>query len=151
MKEQEATGNRKGKRKAVEEDSDEDDEDDDAMDLDISIPAEDSVVDEDGISQLVPLPSNGGIQALRDKLHARMASLRRGGNRYSYAANREANSRDELLEERRRQRADMRERRRKETKEKIRREAEERGKKGKEKGRDQGPQTKVRAFKSLIC
>ena len=94
---------------------------------------------------LVPMPASGGIQELRDKLHARMAALRRGGRRY---ADGEAGSRDELLEERRQQRAQMRERRRKETKEKIKREEEARGKKNKDKEQQQrtkGPQTKVRS------
>lgn len=93
---------------------------------------------------LVPMPASGGIQELREKLHAKMASLRRGGPRYAEG---EAGSRDELLEERRQQRAQMRERRRKETKEKIRQQEEARGKKGKEKEQQQrakGPTTKVR-------
>lgn len=143
MKEQDASS-RKGKRKALPEESDDDEDDEEAMDVDISLPVEDCADEKDQSVELVPLPSGGGIQALRDKLHARMASLRRGGNRYNAGYGGEANSRDELLEERRRQRADMRERRRKETKEKVRREAEERGRKGKEKERDKGPQAKVR-------
>jgi hypothetical protein len=61
----------------------------------------------------------------------------------------EAGDRDELLEERRRQRAAMRERRWKETKEKIRKEEEMKGKKGKDRekekreNRDKGNLTKV--------
>ena len=58
------------------------------------------------------MPVSGGIESLREKLHARMSQLRRGGG--------EAGDKDDLLEERRRQRAAMRERRRKETREKIR-------------------------------
>lgn len=87
------------------------------------------------------MPASGGIQELRQKLHARMASLRRG-NWGTYG---EAGSRDELLEERRRQRAEMRERRRKETRGKIKREEEARGKKSKDKEqqRTKGPLTKV--------
>ena len=100
-------------------------------------------VEGDQTAELVPLPVNDGIQALKDKLHARMAALRRGGGRPHEGANGEANSRDELLEERRQQRAAMRERRRKETKEKIRREAEEKGKKAKGKEREKGAQIKV--------
>ena len=58
------------------------------------------------------MPISGGIESLREKLHARMSQLRRGGG--------EAGDKDDLLEERRRQRAAMREKRRKETREKIR-------------------------------
>ncbi|KAJ7795617.1 hypothetical protein B0H14DRAFT_3114667, partial [Mycena olivaceomarginata] len=81
--------------------------------------------DGDAMEDIVPMPSSGGIEALRDKLHARMAALRRGGVR---------SGADALLDERL-QRAAMRERRRKETKEKIRREEEAKGK-GKGKGTD---------------
>ncbi|CDO77427.1 hypothetical protein BN946_scf184857.g34 [Trametes cinnabarina] len=96
----------------------------------------------------VPMPESGGIQALREKLHARMEQLRNKGKGrpFSDAVSGEPGSRDELLEERRRQRAAMRERRRKETKEKIRREEERRGKgkeKGKEKQQAKGPTTKT--------
>lgn len=90
---------------------------------------------------LVPMPQSGGIQELRDKLHARMASLRRGGRP---AEGGEPGSRDELIEERRRHRAAVREKRRKETKEKKKREEAAKSKKGKEKERNQGPTTKVR-------
>jgi hypothetical protein len=81
--------------------------------------------------QIVPLPTSGGIQHLREKLHAKIASFRRGGGLRD-----DADSKDELLEERRRQRAALREHRRKETKEKIRKKEEEKGKAGKAKGRD---------------
>lgn len=91
--------------------------------------------------ELVPLPQSGGIQELREKLHARMSALRRGG---PANVGDEPGSRDELIEERRRHRAALREKRRKETKEKIKREEAARGKKGKEKERNQGPTTKVR-------
>jgi hypothetical protein len=94
------------------------------------------------------MPESGSISALREKLHARMAALRRGGKSQGNEDG-EAGDRDELLEERRRQRAAMREKRRKETKEKIRREEEAKGKKGKGKEKDsraQGHQTKVRFF-----
>jgi hypothetical protein len=67
----------------------------------------------------VPLSRPESIETLRAKLHAKidaMRSKKRGG------------SKDELLEERRLQRAAMRERRRKETKAKIKREKESRGK-----------------------
>jgi len=70
------------------------------------------------------MPSTQGIQALRDKLHAKMDQLRRDrvGN--------QPETKDELLEERRKQRGLMRDRRRKETKEKIRLEKEKKGGKG---------------------
>lgn len=116
---------------------------DETMDVDAS--------DDEGASgvpdvPLVPMPKSGGIKELREKLHAKMAALRRGGR---YAADgEEAGSRDELLEERRRQRAAMRERRRKETKEKIRAQEEAKGKKGKEKERAKGPTTKVSLVES---
>lgn len=115
------------------------------MDVDVDLAESDSDEEdgEDESADLVPMPSaGGGIQELREKLHARMAALRRGGNR-SYG---EAGSRDELLEERRRQRAEMRERRRKETKEKIRKEAEAKGKKGKDNQRNTAPTNKVRCL-----
>jgi len=76
------------------------------------------------------MPESGGIGALREKLHARMAALRRGGGpRYdSRSVNGSpSEDKDALLNERRLQRAAMRERRRKETKEKIRREEEMKG------------------------
>ncbi|OCH90500.1 hypothetical protein OBBRIDRAFT_793263 [Obba rivulosa] len=135
----------KGKRKAAEPDSD-----DDVMDVDVRVDLQDSgdegADSDDGAPDqpMVPMPESGGIQALREKLHARMAALRRGGQA---GGDGEAESRDELLEERRRQRGAMRDRRRKETKEKIRREEEMRGKKGKDKekdkSRDKGPSTKT--------
>jgi hypothetical protein len=98
-------------------------------------------VDEDDDQSLIPLPTSGGIQDLREKLHAKMHFLRRGAQREGRYGDEEAGSKDELLEERRKQRALLRERRRKETKEKIRRQEEERGKKGKGRERDQGKQT----------
>lgn len=139
----------KGKRKAAEPESG---SDDDAMDVDAPLDlqhSDDEASDSDGAvaeaQPMVPMPESGGIQALREKLHARMAALRRGGRTEGGG---EMGSKDELLEERRRQRAAMRERRRKETKEKIKREEEMKGKKGKdkekEKARDKGSQAKVR-------
>jgi len=90
--------------------------------------------------KLVPMPESSGIEALRKKLHIRMAELRNRGQ------SGEPGDRDELLEERRKQRANMRERRRKETKEKIKREEETRGKKNKEKREEKqkGNSTRVR-------
>lgn len=75
---------------------------------------------------MVPMPQAESITILRDKLHARMTALRRGG------AQAEPDGKDELLEERRKHRAAMREKRRKETRERKRAEAEEK-KKGKAK------------------
>jgi len=74
-------------------------------------------------AEITPMPSAQGIQALRDKLHAKMDQLRRNrvGN--------QPETKDELLEERRKQRGLMRDRRRKETKEKIRLEKEAKEKK----------------------
>lgn len=87
------------------------------------------------------MPGSGGIEALRKKLHDRMAQLR---NRGRYVG--EAGDRDALLEERRSQRAAMRDRRRKERKEKIRHEAETKGKKNKDRREEKqkGNATKVR-------
>ncbi|KAM5532998.1 hypothetical protein V8D89_013340 [Ganoderma adspersum] len=144
----------KGKRKAAILDNDDEDNDSDAMHLDapMSDSGDDEEADEDAGEAMdmdtdaapVPMPESGGIAALREKLHARMTELRNKGRGRGW----EANSRDELLEERRRQRAAMRERRRKETKEKIRQQEERKGKgkekeKSKEKQQQQkGPQTK---------
>ena len=73
--------------------------------------------------EITPMPSVQGIQVLRDKLHAKMDRLR--GNRTGDLPE----TKDELLEERRKQRGLMRDRRRKETKEKIRLEKEAKEKK----------------------
>jgi hypothetical protein len=70
-------------------------------------------VEVDGLAPVELTPS-GSITHLREKLHQRMESLRRGGPVG------EPSSKDELLEERRKQRAALRENRRKETKERIR-------------------------------
>ncbi|KZT04952.1 SURF6-domain-containing protein [Laetiporus sulphureus 93-53] len=123
--------------------------DGDAMDVDVIVDVDvdgsASDADERPTQTLVPMSESGSIEALREKLHARMAELRRGGR--GDGGDGEAGSRDELLEERRKQRAAMRERRRKETKEKIKREEEIKGKKGtdkeKEKEKHKGPQTKT--------
>lgn len=137
--------NSKGKRRASSSDSDEDEDismnvDVDMKDLDES--DEEQSIDED--TELQSMPAPVGIEALREKLHNKMASLRRGGR---HAAG-EPSDKDTLLDERRMQRAAMRERRRKETKEKIRRE-EEMKMKGRKKDkdktdtRDKGNTTKV--------
>ncbi|KIM53203.1 hypothetical protein SCLCIDRAFT_1223013, partial [Scleroderma citrinum Foug A] len=65
------------------------------------------------IEPVVPVPQSESITSLRQKLHARMATLRRGGGGV------EPSDKDALLEERRRQRAVLREKRRKETNERM--------------------------------
>lgn len=121
----------KGKRKAIEIDSssDEEDDGDDEVAMDVDVRLEEGI-DADSPPTppaLVPMSTPTSITALRAKLHAKMASLRRGGggasgaNKVELGARLETGSRDDLLEERRQQRAAMRERRRKETKEKIKR------------------------------
>ena len=100
-----------------------------------------SEVDEADV-ELKAMPEAGGIEVLRGKLHAKIAHLRR-------PMHGEAGDKDDLLEERRQQRAAMRERRRKETKEKKRKEEEVKVKKmkGKEKDRRQtGSVAKVCLF-----
>ncbi|KAJ2933015.1 hypothetical protein H1R20_g4080, partial [Candolleomyces eurysporus] len=85
--------------------------------------------------EFIPMPSaEGGFASLRQKLHDKIANLR---NRHSSLKG-EPGSKDELLEERRQQRALLRERRRKETRERVRREAEARRKPEKEKN-EKGP------------
>ncbi|KAI6111634.1 hypothetical protein EDD16DRAFT_1201652 [Pisolithus croceorrhizus] len=74
--------------------------------------------------RMVPMRCTESVIVLREKLHARVAALRQGGGG-------EPGSRDELLEERRKQ---LREKRRKETKE--REKAEKEKAKGKKKGVD---------------
>ncbi|PPQ68461.1 hypothetical protein CVT24_005558 [Panaeolus cyanescens] len=125
----------KGKRKASsapsEDGSDDGSDEDVSMNMDVDMDDVESRGgdgDEDmGMNiHIVPMPQSGGIEELREKLHAKMAKLRRGGPRVYDG---EPTDKDDLLEERRQQRAAMRERRRKETKEKIRREEEAKGKK----------------------
>ncbi|KAG1838935.1 surfeit locus protein 6-domain-containing protein [Suillus subalutaceus] len=118
----------KGKRKAavIGSDSDADDDDMQVDDVDLS----DAVVTAP-LDSIVPMATPESIAALRDKLHLRMAALRRGGQ-----SGGEPGDKDELLEERRRQRAALREKRRKETRE--RRKAEAEGKKGSKKEATKG-------------
>ncbi|KAJ7259588.1 surfeit locus protein 6-domain-containing protein [Mycena haematopus] len=124
----------KGKRKAVDDD-DESHEDDIDMDVDLDLRGDSD--GDDAMEDIVPMPESGGIEALREKLHARMTALRRGGPRFDSVNATPLGDKDALLNERRLQRAAMRERRRKETKEKIRREEEIKGKgKGKDKEKD---------------
>ncbi|KAF4613328.1 hypothetical protein D9613_010807 [Agrocybe pediades] len=136
--------NSKGKRKASTPASDSDDDDNNvSMDVDVDMEDLAGDIDEDMTNELKPMPAPEGIESLREKLHNKMAQLRRGG-RPSLSG--EPSSREDLLDERRRQRAAMRERRRKETREKIRREEEAKGKrKDKEKtdSRDKGNSTKT--------
>lgn len=99
-------------------------------------PGEDPMDVDNADVEITPMPSVQGIQALRGKLHAKMDQLRRGriGN--------QPETKDELLEERRKQRGLMRDRRRKETKEKIRLEKEAKEKKD-DKGDKKSGQHKV--------
>jgi len=84
----------------------------------------------------VPMGTSGSISEIREKLHAKIASFKKGRK-----AEDEASSKDELLEMRRR-RASLREQRRKNTKEKKQKERQEK-KKGK--GKDaSGNTSKVR-------
>ncbi|TFK52859.1 SURF6-domain-containing protein [Heliocybe sulcata] len=127
-----AKGKGKQRAESVEESADEE-----AMDVDTGnvIMGMETIA---GDVRLVPMPQTGGIGELRQKLHARMAQLRKG----KWEGGDQPSSKDELIEERRRQRALMRERRRKETKEKIRLEKEKKEKPGKDKGQDKGNQSK---------
>jgi hypothetical protein len=79
----------------------------------------------DGEDEPLPMGTSGSISEIRAKLHAKIASFKKGRK-----AEEEAGCKDELLEMRRQQRGAMRERRRKETKEKKQKEKEEK-KKGK--------------------
>jgi hypothetical protein len=148
-----------GKRKVVpslEEDF-EADSDFGGMDVDIDLGSssiDDSGDDEEGgeenvnsstdgamvmDEEIMPMPQPDGIEVLRAKLHAKMAEARQRRT----GAHAEAGDRDELLEQRRQQRAAMRERRRKETKEKIRKEQEVKNRKGKKSDTDQRKDFKV--------
>ena len=100
----------------------------------------------DGEMEFKPLPESTGIEALREKLHTKMALLRSRGR----PVDSEAGDKEDLLEERRRQRAAMRERRRKETKEKIRKEEEMKAKSSKNKQQNKGQPAKVRPTQ-ILC
>ncbi|KAN0084475.1 Surfeit locus protein 6 domain containing protein [Tylopilus felleus] len=143
-------GNRKGKRKAAPPSEDKDSDDhEDAMDLD-GVEGLDDDDDEQkstalGASdEMVPMPQVESITVLKGKLHARMVSLRCPG-----AQNDEPGDRDELLEERRKQRAVLREKRRKETKERKKAEAEGRNDKGK--SREKDSKSKPASTKLLVA
>ncbi|TFY54325.1 hypothetical protein EVG20_g9751 [Dentipellis fragilis] len=138
-------GKGKGKQKAAVSDDELASGDEDvSMDVDGDLGATSSSehedADEDNDASIVPLPESEGIDALRAKLHAKIDFLHNRGRRNSGW---EVGSRDELLEERRMQRAAMRERRRKETREKIRREEESKGKKDKGKEREKAAPVKT--------
>lgn len=106
--------------------------------MNVDLDGDISMHDEDNENPLTPMPPAQGISHLRDKLHAKMATLRRGWHPS------EPGDKDGLLEERRRQRAALREKRRKETKEKKRKEEESRKSKGKKKEENaKGNLTKV--------
>ncbi|KAG6330126.1 hypothetical protein ID866_8964 [Astraeus odoratus] len=112
------------------EDEDDDSERDKSMQMD-----DDMQSNQGGNShqmEMVPMPKTESITVLREKLHARMAALRRGGGG-------EPGDRDELLEERRKQRATLREKRRKETKERKRAEKEKEKVKGQDSKVKTGP------------
>ncbi|KAF8547951.1 SURF6-domain-containing protein [Imleria badia] len=141
-----ADENRKGKRKAS---SPLEYEDEDAMDVDVD-GLKDSEDDDyqksaalDARDHMVPMPQAESIAVMKEKLHARIAALRRPG-----AQNDEPGDRDELLEERRKQRAALREKRRKETKERKKAEAE--GKKGKGKPKEKDSKGKPVSTKLLV-
>lgn len=126
-----STAKEKGKHKAPTPD----DSDGEAISLELDVHM-DGPDPEDDLAPIVPLPQSESIETLRAKLHAKIEAIqikKRGGS--------EGNSKDELLEERRLQRAAMRERRRKETKEKIRKEKESKGT-SKEKLKGTAPPTK---------
>ncbi|KAH6902022.1 surfeit locus protein 6-domain-containing protein [Coprinopsis sp. MPI-PUGE-AT-0042] len=112
----------KAKSKGGEEDSDEWEDDDISMAVDGDLDGDsgdDAAMDEDDAegSKFVPMPSaEGGIAALRQRLHDKVDKLRKNKRGV------EPTSKDDLLEERRQQRAALRERRRKETKDRIRKE-----------------------------
>ncbi|KIJ16529.1 hypothetical protein PAXINDRAFT_113714 [Paxillus involutus ATCC 200175] len=120
------------------------DSDDDAMQVDGFEGSEGgdapSPAPEIAEEEMVPMPQAESVAVLREKLHARMAALRRGGVQSS-----EPGNKDELLEERRKQRAALREKRRKETRE--RRRAETDTKKEKGQGKDKGSKGKSASTK----
>ena len=137
-----ADGNRKGKRKAPSPSGD-DDSDDDVMDVG-GLKASEDDGDQNSAAlvtsdEMVPMPQVQSIAVLKEKLHARMEALRRPG-----AHNDEPGDRDELLEERRKQRAAVREKRRKETRERKKAEAESKKDKGKTKEKEKDSKSKIK-------
>ncbi|KAF8273623.1 surfeit locus protein 6-domain-containing protein [Lactarius quietus] len=126
-----STGKGKGKHKAPT--PDDSNGEPISSELDVQM---DDLDPEDDLVPIVPLPQSESIKTLRAKLHAKIEATR-----IKKCGGGEGNSKDELLEERRLQRAAMRERRRKETREKIRKEKESKGR-PKQKPKDTAPPTK---------
>jgi hypothetical protein len=93
--------------------------------------------------EMVPMPQAESIAVLKEKLHARMEALRRPG-----VHNDEPGDRDELLEERRKQRGALREKRRKETRERKKAEVESKKDKGKTKEKEKEKDSKT---KPKVC
>lgn len=124
------------------------DHDDDVMDVDGLQCSEDDCHQNspplDISDKMVPMPRAESIAVLKEKLHARMAALRRPG-----AQNNEPGDKDELLEERRKQRAALREKRRKETRERRKAETESKKDKGKTKEREKESKSKPVSNKVL--
>jgi hypothetical protein len=129
-----ATANSKGKQKAHKSD----DSDGDVLSGEADFHMEDAESDSAMVTNHdVPLSRPESIETLRAKLHAKIEAMRS-----KKRGDAEGNSKDELLEERRRHRAALRERRRKETNAKIRREKERKGK-TKENSKESAPPAKV--------
>lgn len=96
--------------------------------------------------EMVPMPRAESIAVLKEKLHARMVALRRPG-----AQNDEPGDKDELLEERRKQRAALREKRRKETRERRKVETESKKDKGKTKEKEKEKNLKSNPVSTKVC
>ncbi|KAF8836254.1 SURF6-domain-containing protein [Paxillus ammoniavirescens] len=148
QEQQKAAKKSKGKRKAPSPSRSVDlDSDDDAMQVDGFEGSEGgdapSLAPEIAEEEMVPMPQAESVAVLREKLHARMAALRRGGAQSS-----EPGNKDELLEERRLQRAALREKRRKETRERRRAEADTKKEKGQ--GKDKGSKGKSASTKNQL-
>lgn len=130
---------RKGKRKASSPLEYEDSDVDDANVMDVDVDGLKGSEDDynrksaalDASDDMIPMPQAESIAVLKEKLHARMAALCRPG-----AQNDEPGDRDELLEERRKQRAALREKRRKETRERKKEEVESKKNNGKPKEKE---------------
>ena len=90
-------------------------------------------VDQASSSRPVPMQASGSIVELRERLHARMAALRRGRGVYGDNDG-EPDSKDALLEERRVKRAGLRENRRQNLRDKKKEEDSK-----KKKGEDKAP------------
>lgn len=129
-----ATANSKGKQKSHKSDDSNGDALSGEADFHMEGAESDSVK---GANHDVPLSRPESIETLRAKLHAKIE-----GMRSKKRGDAQGNSKDELLEERRRHRAALRERRRKETNAKIRREKERKGN-AKPKPKESAPPAKV--------